>query len=37
MEQMVYATKAEIGDFYFRKKQEKAISFCMTATFAQDG
>ena len=23
MDQMVYATKAEIGEFYFKKKQEK--------------
>ena len=34
MKQMEYATKVEIGDFYYRKKQEKASPF-MTATFVQ--
>ena len=34
MKQMEYATKVEIGDFYYRKKQEEASPF-MLATFAQ--
>lgn len=34
MDQMVYATKAEIGDFYFRKKQEK-LSPTVLATFTR--
>ena len=34
IDQMVYATKAEIGDFYFKKKQEK-LSPAVVATFAR--
>ena len=34
MKQMEYATEVEIGDFYYRKKQEKVSPF-MLATFAQ--
>ena len=34
IDQMVYATKAEIGDFYFKKKQEK-LSPTVVATFAR--
>ena len=34
MDQMVYATKAEIGDFYFKKKQEK-LSPTVVASFAR--
>ena len=34
MERMVYATKAEIGDFNFKKKQEK-LSPSLVATFAR--
>ena len=34
MDQMVYATKAEIGDFYFKKKQEK-LSPNVITTFAK--
>ena len=34
MKQMEYATELEIGDFYYRKKQEKVSPF-MLATFAQ--
>ena len=34
IDQMVYATKAEIGDFYFKKKQEK-LSPTVVATFTR--
>jgi hypothetical protein len=34
IDQMVYATKAEIGDFYFKKKQER-LSPTAVATFAR--
>ena len=34
MNQMVYATKAEVGDFYFKKKQEK-LSPNVVNTFAK--
>jgi hypothetical protein len=34
IDQMVYATKAEIGDFNFQKKQEK-LSPNLVATFAK--
>ena len=34
IDQMVYATKAEIGDFYFKKKQEK-LSPTEVATFTR--
>ena len=34
MKQMEYATEVEIGDFYYRKMQEKVSPF-MLATFAQ--